>query len=62
MNTENILNDLEILLNAGQKDDAMTILKEFQRKTLLDYSKWFEENPFNITYHPYYIDEFLKNY
>lgn len=44
MNTENILNDLEILLNAGQKDDAMTILKEFQKNVLFDYKKLYLEN------------------
>lgn len=62
MNTENVLNDLEILLKAGQNDDAMTILKEFQRETLFDYKKWFEKNHHEgeQALHSYYINEFIN--
>jgi len=46
----------------------MTILKEFQRKTLFSYKKWFIENYYQneptLRYSDlltYYINEFLKN-
>lgn len=43
MKIQSILDEIEILVKLGQQEDAMRILKIFQRNTLFDYKKWYEE-------------------
>ena len=65
MKTETILNDLEKLFKAGNKEDALTILEAFQRDTLVEYRMWHIEQTqtpdqnTGICLHSHYIDKFI---
>jgi len=59
MKIQSVLNDIEILVKMGQQEDAMTILKQFQKETLFEYRKWYQKNyEGEVIIHPYFIEKF----
>jgi len=62
MKAKSILDDIEKLLEAGEKKDALTILKAYQRETLIEFRIWYRNNfQGDAVLYAYYIDKFIED-
>ena len=63
MKSETIILDIAKLVEAGEEDNALTILEAFQKETLFEYRKWYKNNVDNgvIIINPIFIDKFLES-
>lgn len=63
MKSETVIRDIAKLVEAGEEDNALTILEAFQKETLFEYRKWYKNNVDNgvIIINPIFIDKFLES-